>query len=64
MRRARTTVARIATLGFGPALSEIRLACAWRRLIHELFDPYRPELHYMRGRGPKWYAKHGITKSC
>jgi hypothetical protein len=21
-------------------------------------DPYRPELHYMRGRGPKWHAKH------
>ena len=20
--------------------------------------PYRPELHYMRGPGPKWYAKH------
>jgi hypothetical protein len=23
-----------------------------------LFDPYRPELHYMRGAGPKWRAKH------
>jgi hypothetical protein len=23
-----------------------------------LFDPYRPELHYMRGPGPKWHAKH------
>jgi len=22
-----------------------------------LFDPYRPELHYMRGPGPKWHAK-------
>jgi hypothetical protein len=22
-----------------------------------LFDPYRPELHYMRGPGPKWRAK-------
>jgi hypothetical protein len=21
--------------------------------------PYRPERHYMRGRGPKWHAKHG-----
>jgi hypothetical protein len=20
--------------------------------------PYRPELHYMRGPGPKWQAKH------
>jgi hypothetical protein len=23
-----------------------------------LFDGYRPELHYMRGPGPKWHAKH------
>lgn len=23
-----------------------------------IFDPYRPELHYMRGPGPKWRAKH------
>ncbi len=29
------------------------------RLIKSLFDPYRPELHYMRGPGPKWHAKHG-----
>ena len=27
-------------------------------LVKGLFDPYRPELHYMRGPGPKWRAKH------
>ena len=27
-------------------------------LAKSLFDTYRPELHYMRGPGPKWYAKH------
>lgn len=27
-------------------------------LTKRLFDPYRPELHYMRGPGPKWHAKH------
>jgi hypothetical protein len=27
-------------------------------LARTLFDPYRPELHYMRGPGPKWHAKH------
>jgi hypothetical protein len=27
-------------------------------MIRELFDPYRPERHYMRGPGPKWRAKH------
>jgi hypothetical protein len=30
----------------------------WRRLRASLCDPYRPELHYMRGPGPKWRAKH------
>ena len=29
-----------------------------RNLARSLFDPYRPELHYMRGPGPKWHAKH------
>jgi hypothetical protein len=29
------------------------------RLVKSLVDPYRPELHYMRGPGPKWHAKHG-----
>jgi hypothetical protein len=24
------------------------------------FRPYRPELHYMRGPGPAWRAKHGL----
>jgi hypothetical protein len=27
-------------------------------LSHGLFDDYRPELHYMRGPGPKWHEKH------
>jgi hypothetical protein len=27
-------------------------------LTRGLFDPYRPELYYMRGPGPKWHAKH------
>jgi hypothetical protein len=30
----------------------------WRRLKNAIFDPYRPELHYMRGPGPKWLEKH------
>jgi len=30
----------------------------WRRLTASLLDPYRPELHYMRGPGPKWREKH------
>jgi len=32
------------TKGFAP----------WQVLTKALFDDYRPELHYMRGPGPKW----------
>lgn len=31
---------------------------AWHELLNGMRDPYRPELHYMRGPGPKWRAKH------
>jgi hypothetical protein len=34
------------------------LAGRARRLAPSLFDTYRPELHYMRGPGPKWRQKH------
>jgi hypothetical protein len=27
-------------------------------LVMDVRDCYRPELHYMRGPGPKWRAKH------
>src|SRR6516162_10200277 len=37
------------------------LANLARDLVKALFDPYRPELHYMRGPGPKWRAKHEWT---
>jgi len=30
----------------------------WLRPIQIACNPYRPELHYMRGPGPKWCAKH------
>jgi hypothetical protein len=38
-----------------------KFAAEFGNLLHDLlraFDPYRPELHYMRGPGPKWHAKH------
>lgn len=31
---------------------------SWSKLIRSTRDNYRPELHYMRGPGPKWHAKH------
>jgi hypothetical protein len=30
-----------------------------RELFKALLDSYRPELHYMRGPGPRWREKHG-----
>jgi hypothetical protein len=33
----------------------------WRQFFVKAFDPYRPELHYMRGPGPAWQAKHGAS---
>ena len=30
----------------------------WVRMA---LDPYRPELHYMRGPGPKWREKHSFA---
>jgi hypothetical protein len=35
-----------------------RIVARWQRFIAIASDPYRPELHYMRGPGPKWHAKH------
>ncbi|WFU43028.1 hypothetical protein QA640_11575 [Bradyrhizobium sp. CB82] len=32
----------------------------WVRFFATAFNPYRPELHYMRGPGPAWRAKHGM----
>ncbi|MEA2954632.1 MAG: hypothetical protein QOJ58_120 [Alphaproteobacteria bacterium] len=34
------------------------LAGLFRIFSGTLADSYRPELHYMRGPGPKWRAKH------
>jgi hypothetical protein len=43
-------------------LDAIAAACAELVLAFKaLFDPYRPERHYMRGPGPKWHAKHSAA---
>ncbi|GJE02623.1 hypothetical protein [Methylobacterium isbiliense] len=36
-----------------------RAAEAFRSLAASLTDPYRPELHYMRGPGPRYRQRHG-----
>ena len=61
MRQAFTPGSRVAVLAIMPTASDGRLAGLWRKFVKDLFDPYRPELHYMRGPGPKWREKHGIA---
>jgi hypothetical protein len=34
------------------------IADLFQSFAKTVFDPYRPELHYMRGPGPKWHAKY------
>ena len=51
-RKARS----FATRRIAPGPADFSDLC--RNLARGLFDPYRPELHYMRGPGPKWHAKH------
>ena len=34
------------------------------RTIGDAFSPYRPELHYMRGPGPKCRVKHQARSGC
>jgi len=37
------------------------VAKLWRELANEFVSSYRPELHYMRGPGPRWREKHGVA---
>ena len=46
-----------------PAVGLAAAVGIWRRLKNEIFDPYRPELHYMRGPGPKWREKRAQGKN-
>ncbi|MEZ2144525.1 MULTISPECIES: hypothetical protein [Bradyrhizobium] len=38
------------------------VATKWQTLMRVAGDPYRPELHYMRGPGPKWRAKYQASR--
>lgn len=38
------------------------VAAKWQTLVRVAGDPYRPELHYMRGPGPKWRAKYQSSR--
>jgi hypothetical protein len=55
-----TTIGATAFSGFARRTAEF--VSDFASVIHNLFmdvrDSYRPGLHYMRGPGPKWHAKH------
>jgi hypothetical protein len=55
MSRSRTAKA-VAAPSLGKAVVEL-----WRTLARDFTGAYRPELHYMRGPGPKWQAKHAVA---
>jgi len=38
------------------------VAAKWQTLVRIAGNPYRPELHYMRGPGPKWRAKYQASR--
>ena len=48
-------LSRPATKGEATLLAEFR--AFWRAFVAKAFNPYRPELHYMRGPGPACRAK-------
>jgi len=46
--------------GDAPAGMWQEMRLFWRQFFVAAFDPYRPELHYMRGPGPACAAKRDI----
>lgn len=58
MRQSRPVNSRSPDQRIMRARMTANLGGLWRDLARGLFDSYRPELHYMRGPGPKWRAKH------
>jgi hypothetical protein len=52
------TLSSPAIRGDGPSKRFAELKASWQHFLARTFNPYRPELHYMRGPGPAWRAKH------
>ncbi len=46
-----------------PARPFAELRAFWQAFLAKAFNPYRPELHYMRGPGPAWRAKHTAART-
>jgi hypothetical protein len=46
---------------FSPFRRSLRVILA---RLDRVFNPYRPELYYMRGPGPKWFARHAAVAAA
>jgi hypothetical protein len=47
-------------MSFRRSPGEVSTRC--NKLVESVFYTYRPELHYMRGPGPKWCAKYQAAR--
>jgi hypothetical protein len=65
MAHTRVKASRVHNARFAPAVlgTAFRTVASgfWQTLAKALFNGYRPELHYMRGPGPRWIEKHGTV---
>jgi hypothetical protein len=52
------SLAQLSWMGLGRRVYVFIARC--HDLIGTVWSPYRPELHYMRGPGPKWHAKRQL----
>jgi hypothetical protein len=50
----------------GPSSAALKLwtaiTTAWQAMLVGQTKSYQPELHYMRGPGPKWREKHACQR--
>ena len=56
---SRPAAAALSTSGWRSSI--VFVAKLWRELFRDFLSSYRPELHYMRGPGPRWREKHGAV---
>jgi len=50
--------------GLAPAALKVwtAITTAWQTMLADQVKSYQPELHYMRGPGPKWREKHACQR--
>ena len=61
-RATATTYARWSVFARSAVETVSDFAGVVQNLVLDVRDSYRPELHYMRGPGPKWRARHQLGR--